>query len=384
MQRTPPEDHVTAEPTITCPKCQSEIRLTDSLAAPLLAEVRKSVAGEEARKARALVDDELAARTREIAELREIAAVRTEKLAAAQKAHAEVLKKERALEDRERELNLTVERRVQDEVVAAREQARREVDERMQLKLSEKDLTLDAMRRQLEEMKRRMEQGSQQAQGEVLELELEALLATRFPCDTIVPVPKGEFGGDVVQRVCSPAGHACGSILWESKRTKNWSDLWLPKLKQDQREAKAEVAILVSTALPRGLEGFEFRDSVWVVHPRFALALASVLRSSLVELAAQRVAGQGLATKSEQLYAYVTGPRFRQRVAAVVEAFMAMQDDLQAEKRSTQRQWSKRQAQIDRVLLATSGMWGDVEGMTGRSLPEIEGLALPEPLDSVG
>jgi len=120
------------------------------------------------------------------------------------------------------------------------------------------------------------------------------------------------------------------------------------------------------------------------VHPRFALALGAVLRSSLVELAAQRVAGQGLATKTEQVYAYVTGPRFRQRVSAVVEAFMGMQDDLQAEKRAIQKQWSKRQAQLDRVLLATSGMWGDVEGMTGRTLPEIEGLALPEPMESAG
>jgi hypothetical protein len=380
-----------AEPTVTCPNCQARFKLTDSLAAPMLEAEREKyerrladARKEEGRRARALLDEELAARSREIAELKELADARKAKLAEAQKAHADVVRKERALEERERELALTIERRVQDEVVAARDQARREVDEEMKFKLTEKDLTLDAMKRQLEEMKRRMEQGSQQMQGELLELELEALLAAKFPYDAIVPVPKGEFGGDVVQRVCGPAGQECGTILWESKRTKNWSELWLPKLKKDQREAKAEVAILVSTALPKGVDGFELKDSVWVVHPRFALALGAVLRSSLVELAAQRVAGQGLATKTEQVYAYVTGPRFRQRVAAVVEAFMGMQDDLQAEKRAIQKQWAKRQAQLDRVLLATSGMWGDVEGMTGRSLPEIEGLALPEPLESAG
>jgi hypothetical protein len=383
-----------AEPTIVCPNCQSKIKLTESLAAPLLeatreqyerrlaardAEIRKAVTAEEVGKARALVGDELEARTREIAELEERDRVQREKLARAQEAQAEFMRKERALEEKERELNLTIEQRVQDEAVLLREQVRREIADDMKFKLSEKDLTLEAMKKQLEEMKRRMEQGSQQMQGELLELELESLLGSRFPHDAVVPVPKGEFGGDVLQRVCGPNGLDCGTILWESKRTKNWSDTWLPKLKKDQREAKAEVSVLVSATLPKGVDGFGEVDSVWVASPRFALPLAALLRSTLVELASLKIAGQGLQTKTELVYAYLTGPRFRQRVQAMSEAFTAMEADLRAEKKTILKQWAKREAQIDRVVQATVGMYGDLQGIAGRTLPEIEGLVLPEP-----
>jgi hypothetical protein len=189
-------------------------------------------------------------------------------------------------------------------------------------------------------------------------------------------VPKGEHGGDVLQRVVGPAGLACGTILWESKRTKNWSDGWLPKLRDDQRAAKVETAVIVSHALPKDVETFEFMDGVWVAHPRATLPMAMVLRRSLIEVAMARKATEGQQTKMELVYQYLTGPRFRQRVQAIVEAFSSMQEDLDKEKRAITKQCAKREEQIDRVMQATVGMYGDLQGIAGKTLQEVEGLEL--------
>jgi hypothetical protein len=237
------------------------------------------------------------------------------------------------------------------------------------------------MQRQIEELKRRAEQGSQQLQGEVLELELEALLSAKFPRDTIRPVPKGEFGGDVLQHVLGPTNQSCGTILWESKRTKNWSDAWLAKLREDQRAAKAEIAIIVSQALPKNIESFAFIDGVWVADPKIALPVAMSLRQTLIEVACVRQASEGRQTKMELVYNYLTGPRFRQRVQALVEAFSSMKEDLDREKKVITRQWAKREEQIDRVMQATVGMYGDLQGIAGKTLQEIEGLEFQGMLD---
>jgi len=230
------------------------------------------------------------------------------------------------------------------------------------------------MQKQIEELKRKADQGSQQLQGEVQELELEDLLEARFPLDEITPVPKGEFGGDVLQAVRGPAGEACGTILWETKRTRNWSDGWLAKLRADQRAARADIAVLVSQALPREVDGFGLVDQVWVVAPRLAFPVAMTLRESLIEIARARQASQGLQTKTELVYQYLTGPRFRQRIQGIVEAFDTLRSDLEAERKLLTRQWAKREAQIDRVMQGTLGMYGDLQGIAGQGLQAIEGL----------
>lgn len=416
------------EPTITCPSCKTEIRLTESLAAPLLEATRKQfeqkiakkdadiaareqltrdkerelaeakskldeqvaervseqlrkdrtrIAAEEAKKARQAAASDLEQKTRELADLQQALEQNNAKLAEAQKAQAELIKKQRELDDAKRELELTVEKRVQEGLDATRQQAKKEAEDEQKLKVMEKEQTIAAMQKQIEDLKRRAEQGSQQLQGEVQELELENLLRVKFPFDSIEPVPKGEFGGDALQRVVSPGGQASGTILWESKRTKNWSDGWLTKLRDDQRAAKAEVAVMVSQALPKGVETFDIVDGIWVTHPRAALPVATILRQSLMEISLARQAGEGQQTKTEMIYQYLTGPRFRHRVEAIVEAFSTMQEDLMAEKKAIQRQWAKRQAQIDNVMQSTVGMYGDLQGIAGKSLQEIEGLELP-------
>jgi hypothetical protein len=273
-------------------------------------------------------------------------------------------------------MELTVEKRIQESLTATRDQARKETEEQMKLKVMEKEHTITSMQKQIEDLKRRAEQGSQQLQGEVQELELEALLSAKFSRDIIEPVPKGEHGGDILQRVVGPHGQACGTILWESKRTKNWSDTWLPKLREDQRAAKAEVAVIVSQALPKDVDSFDLIEGVWVTHPRAALPIAITLRQTLIEIAATRKTTEGQQTKTEMVYEYLTGPRFRQRVQAIVEAFSSMQEDLDKERKVITKQWSKREEQIDRVMQATVGMYGDLQGIAGKTLQEIEGLEL--------
>ena len=411
------------EPTIICPKCKTEIKLTESLAAPLiestrhefeqrlaqkdtdvakresslrereaalskaketiddqvaekLQQERTRIAAEEAKKARLALATDLDQKSKDIAELQQVLSQRDKKLAEAQQAQADLLRKQRELDDAKRELNLTVEKRVQEGLTATRQQARKEVEDELKLKVMEKEQTIASMQTQIEVLKRKAEQGSQQLQGEVQELELEALLRAKFPHDTIEPVPKGEHGGDVLQRVVNPLGQSCGTILWETKRTKNWSDSWLVKLREDQRAAKAEIAILVSHVLPKDIETFELVDGVWVTPPRAALPVAVALRQTLVEVAFARQASEGQQTKMEMLYQYLTGPRFRQRVQAIVEAFSAMQDDLNKEKKVIMKQWAKREEQIGNVMGATVGMYGDLQGIAGKTIQEIEGLEM--------
>lgn len=417
-----------AEPTVVCPQCRSEIKLTESLAAPLLEAVRRDyeqrlsqkdvdmnrreqalaqrseslekakatldqqiaqrleqerlrIAAEEQRKAKLAFGNDLDHKAREIQTLQEVLKERDAKLAEAQKVQAELTRKQRELDDARRELDLTIEKRVQADLRAEREKARKEAEDELKLKVMEKDQTITAMQKQIEDLKRRAEQGSQQLQGEVQELELESLLAAKFPRDTIQPVPKGEFGGDVLQRVAGPNNQICGTILWESKRTKNWSDGWLPKLREDQRAAKAEIAVIISQALPKDVETFGFVDGVWVADPRVALPVALSLRQSLIEVAAARQASEGQQTKMEMVYGYLTGPRFRQRIQAIVEAFSSMREDLDRERKAITRQWAKREEQIDRVMSATVGMYGDLQGIAGKTLQEIEGLEFQGMLD---
>jgi hypothetical protein len=283
-----------------------------------------------------------------LTELHEVLKVRDAKLAEAQNAQAELIKKQRELDDAKRELELTVEKRVRDNLAQVRDQAKREAEEGLKLRVMEKDQTIAAMQQKIEELKQKAEQGSQQLQGEVQELELENLLRAKFPFDGIEPVAKGEFGVDLLQRVVSGAGQAAGSILWEAKRTKNWSDGWLVNLREDQRNAKAELAVPVAT----------------------------ILRHTLLEVSMARLAAEGEHGKTEMVYQYLIGPRFRQRVEAIVEAFSTMQEDLDKERKAIMKQWAKREAQIERVMNATVGMYGDLQGIAGKSLQEIEGLEM--------
>lgn len=281
------------------------------------------------------------------------------------------------LEESRRGLELELQRKLDEEKKKIEEQIRNAEAERFKLKEAEYQKRIEDAQKANEDLRRKLDQGSQQLQGEVQELELESLLRVKFPFDSIEPVPKGEFGGDVLQRVVSQTGQQCGTILWESKRTKNWSDGWLTKLREDQRTAKAEISVLVSQVLPKGIEAFDVIDGVWVASSRAALPVATVLRHSLLQVSIARQVNEGQETKTQMVYQYLTGPRFRLRVEAIVEAFSSMQEDLDKERKVIMKQWAKREEQIERVMGATVGMYGDLQGIAGKSIQEIEGLGFP-------
>lgn len=411
------------EPTIVCPHCKTEVRLTESLAAPLIAETRQQyeqqlaakdqviatreaavrtqkselekekaafdekiaekiaaersrIVSEESEKAKRRAAADMEAKTKELGELQSVLKERNEKLAEAQKAQADFIRKERELETARREMELTIQQRIGEGLDGERAKAKQEVEEALNLRVAEKDQLISSMQNTIADLKRKAEQGSQQLQGEVLELELENLLRAKFPFDAIEPVPKGEFGADLIQRVVNASGVPCGSILWEMKRTKNWGGDWIAKLREDQRRAKADVAIIVSTALPKGVQTFDQVDGVWVTDFRCALPVAFALRQLLLDVAAARIAGEGQQSKMELVYDYLTGPRFRQRIEAIVEKFDEMQADLDRERKTMTKLWAKREMQISGVVEATAGMYGDLQGIAGKALKEIDGFEL--------
>jgi hypothetical protein len=410
-----------SDPQIICPQCSTPIKLTESLAAPLIAQTRKqfeaqlaskeadfvrretvlrqtqqdlakareaideevakklkaeraSISETEARKARVALANELEQRDKQLTELQLNLSANNAKLAEAQQAQADVLRKQRELDDARRELDLNVEKKVQESLVAVHAKAKLDAEEGLKAKLSEKEQQVASMKIQIDDLRRKAEQGSQQIQGEALELELESLLGARFPRDLIEPVPKGECGGDVLHRVLGHAGQTCGTIIWESKRTKGWNDGWLAKLRDDQRVANADIALIVSNALPKGVDAFDLIENVWVAEPRFAIPLAIALRQLLIDVASSRQAQEGQKTKMELVYRYLTGPQFRHRIDAILEKFNDMRDDLDRERKTMTKLWARREAQLNGVLDSTAGLYGDLQGIAGRAMPEIEGL----------
>jgi len=197
-----------------------------------------------------------------------------------------------------------------------------------------------------------------------------------FPPDSIEPVPKGVRGADVIQRVLDDSGMDCGLILWESKRTRHWSKDWLPKLRDDLRMVGASRSIIVSEQLPEHVRHFGQVDGVWVASWACVHPVAIMLREGLIGVAKSRRALDGQHSKMELVYNYLIGQEFYNRVSGVVEAFMTMRQELEAEKRALNTCWKKREKQLERVLLSTSGLYGDLQGIIGSTLPEIRGMSL--------
>ena len=401
---------------ITCPNCQTQIEITEVISTQLRASIRDELETElglvrqklkqqqedlakkqqelqekvqaveeqvEAKLAaeRPVLEQAIRQRLREEQdlELKDKAAVIAELQAKVQEATAKeliFLKEKRELQEKARNVDLEVERRLQEQLQAVREQAAKDMEEQQKLKLMESEQKVQTLLKQIEDLKRRAEQGSQQAQGEVLEIALEELLKGLFPTDAIEPVPKGVRGADVVQRVFDDSGLDCGLILWESKRTRHWSKDWLPKLRDDLRMVGASRSVIVSEQLPEHIRHFGQVDGVWVASWACVHPVAVMLRESLIGVAKSRRALDGQHGKMELVYNYLTGQEFCNRVSGIAEAFVTMRQDLEREKQVFQTQWNKRAKQLERVLLNTTGLYGDLQGIIGSTLPEIRGLGL--------
>ncbi len=384
-----------ADQSISCPSCGKKIPLTRALRAEIETSVKEQYAEtleQRERELRAQFDEQLqqdleraqreAVRSAEKKSALELAALKDQlndqrkELDQARALELAIRKRERELERRQQDLELTVERKLDEERSRVVTEAQKRVSDEHRLKDAEKERQLFEMRRQIEDLKRKADQGSQQLQGEAGEGEIEAMLRASFPGDLINPVAQGVRGADISQVVLDSRGARAGAILWECKNAKNWSDGWIDKLKSDQRGLRAELAVLVTTSLPKGCRRFALIDGVLVTDFTCAAPVASVLRSNLLQISQARTAAINKGEKLELLHRYLSGVEFRQRVEAIVEAFERMREDLDQERRAAERQWAKRTKQIEAVTFNISGMYGDLQGLVP-SLPSISRLELP-------
>jgi len=335
---------------------------------------RNRLLAEAAREAEAKLGAQLKDAQSQLAEKRD-------QLKQAQDAEIELRRKQRALEDDQAALELSVERRLTEERKKIADAARQQAVEAERLKLADKDNIIKGLQEQIAALQQRAGQGSMQLQGETLELDLEGQLRAAFRFDEITEVKKGARGADIMQRVCTNGGSGCGMILWETKRAKNWCGDWPDKLKSDQREAKADLAVIVTTCLPDGVRGFAAVDGVWVCEPVFAVALAAALRQGLMSTAAQRVQQANRADKMAALYDYLCSVEFRQHFEALVESYVELKEQLECEQRAFARQWKEREQQLQKAINHTAMLYGGIQGIAGReALPEIETLQLPGPM----
>lgn len=345
--------------TITCIYCGKSFEISDAL--------REHIRTEEIDKLNKRHEEEL---------------VRYKDAVKKAEAQELSLRKEKAeLEEARRKFDLELQRKLDAERKAIREATMKEADEQSGMKLKEKDLLIERLNKQMEDMKRTASLGSQQAQGEVQELDIEQTLAETFAQDEIIPVEKGDMGGDCVQVVKSPSGKTvCGKILWESKRTKNWSDGWIAKLKEDARRSGADVAAIISEVMPKeAKEEIVNVDSVWIAQRNLLIPLATLLREILINVAYQKTAQMHQGRKADLVYDYVTSTQFRQQVTAVIEAYRDMHDQIGRERAAYDKMWKAREAQLSRIITATANIYGSMQGLAGNNaLPEVAGLSLPD------
>jgi len=404
-----------AELSITCAKCGAKIPLSKALMTPIEEKLRKEIEGDNARKEQEIADKEEALRVREekieksveqkvkertillegkvkaqmdeqysteLKDLHQALEEKKEKLRVAEGQELAVRKKMRELEDREKALALELERKLAEERGKMEEGIRKHLQEENQLKEREHQDKIESLTRQVEGLQQKLQQGSQQTQGETLENVVEDSLRQCFPLDSIDPVPKGVKGPDLVHRVCRPSGETCGIIAWEMKRTKDWNDGWVEKLRNDLPAINAQLGIIVTAALPEDIKNFGFRKGVVVTNFDCFVPVATMLRSHILELHRQRQAGINSEEKKDALYDYLLSPQFRQRVESVAEPLIQMKTELEKEARAIERSWSKRSKQIDKAVIGIARMYGDMQGIVGRNLPDVKVLSLPERSES--
>ncbi len=343
---------------IKCPKCGEEIEVNEILKHQIEGEVSVELEAKYKANSEKLVGEEKE---------------RNKKLSSQ---IDELLTETRELRRKDEDRELEMKKKLFENEEKIRLETRKKSEEEHNLKDLEKEKLILDLKKSLEDAQRKATQGSQQTQGETLELELENRLKAEFPSDIISEVKKGQRGADIVQEVVDKLGRKCGTILWESKNAQ-WSDGWIEKLKEDQRQAKADVAILISVNVPEDINNFAYKNGVWVCSLSCFVALALSMRFNLISIYHEKQTAVGVDEKMKILYGYLTGNEFKHRVEGIVEAFASMQDDLEKEKRWFSVKWARQEKEIRKVMDHTHGMYGDLQGVIGKSLPEISSLELP-------
>ncbi len=356
--------------TIKCKNCGAEIEISEALTHQIEEEVitstRIKLQKEMEEKLSVQFENKIQSLEKEKDEERE----RNKKLSSQLN---QLIEETRKLRRNREDLELEMKKKLLEEEEQIRSEVKRKAEEEHHLKDAEKEKLITDLKKALDDMKSKAEQGSQQSQGESLELTLESKLRSEFLQDEISEVKKGVRGADIIQSVVDKLGRNCGTILWESKNAK-WSDSWKTKLKEDQRQSKADLAVLVSVYLPKGIDTFDFQNGVWVCSWTSFLPLALALRFNLVNIYYEKQNATNVDEKMKVLYEYLTGNEFKHRVEGIVEAFGTLQDDIEREKRWFSAKWARQEKEIRKVIDHTHGMYGDLQGVTGRSLPEIKSL----------
>jgi|YelNatPaOPRAMG01_1025707.scaffolds.fasta_scaffold01868_10 hypothetical protein len=377
------------EDIVVCPKCGTEIPVTkalkDSIESRVVQEYDKKLEAEvgerlvkEREKLMEEINQEFLAKNDE---LNEKIRVKEKHLQEARERESEERRKRLEMEENLREQKLVFERRMEEERGKMLEDLRREYDEEFNLKTREIRQNNESLMKQVQELKQKLEQGSQQLQGEAFEIEIEETLRSAFPSDIIEPVPPGTKGPDVIQTVRTTTGFRSGAIAWEAKRTKEWNDEWVVKLKGDLLRFNAEIGVIVSKTLPKDIKTFGVREGIVVTGFESIFPLAVLLRTNILEIARQRRLGESSTETKDILYSYLTSAQFRQRVEAITEGITRMRNDVYAEKRAMEKQWAKRIKELEKAVTGISGMYGDLQGIVGPSLQNVKALTLPEEED---
>lgn len=313
--------------------------------------------------------DRLGAMEKELSE-------KSEKLRELNKMEGEILKLQREKLEMKDAIEAQAQKQLNETLVLERDKIRKQEEEKNELKIKEYQKQSDDQKKLIEEMKRKQEQGSMQLQGEVMELAIEEWLANNFPLDTIDEIKKGANGADCLQIVNTRELQNCGSIYYESKRTKAFQPAWIEKFKNDIRTKRANIGVLVTEVMPAGLDRMGMRDGIWICTYEEFKGLSAVLRQSLIQVSQAVQAQENKGDKMSMLYDFLTSNEFRLQIEGIVEGFTQMQGDLDAEKRAMQRIWKQREKQIEKVVHNTLGMYGSIRGIAGNAVQTVRALEL--------
>lgn len=370
--------------TVQCPKCAEVFELSEALAhqvdETVQAQVNRELKNREKQireAARKELESQLTATYQQnIQQLKVDLDTQKAALQKAQKSELDLRKERAALQQEKENFQLELQRALDGEREKVKNEALRQFQESHKLSDAAKQRQIEELHQRIEELQLKATQNSQQIQGEVLEVELERTLVEAFPRDNIIEVPKGQSGGDIIQVVRDDSGREAGRILWETKNTKNWSNQWCRKIKEDAIHSKADVVIILSRVLPEAMTHFGSEDGVWVSSFSCYLPLTCALREHLICVANTRRSNDGLSEKAELLMNYMRSPEFGRRVQAIITGVQEMKEQLDKERRAMERQWCEREKQILRITQHMSGMYGDLQGISGIQLAHVESLSL--------
>src|SRR3989344_2578659 len=354
--------------TFICPHCKKEVEISQALRHQVEEDLRKNLEDS--------IKKELEEKTAtEVKDLKRQLIEKDEKVNELREQELKLREERRKLEEKEKDLKLDLQRQLDEERRKIEEAVLKNALEEHRLKDLEKDKKLQEALEKVKELQTQMQQGSQQTQGEVLELDIEEKLRSTFIYDAIVPIGKGVQGADIIQKVKNQSGKLAGIILWETKRAK-WPPSWTPKLKEDGKKNDATMVVLVSENLPKDIEFFKVVDGVLITSITYAIPLANILRRNLMFIAAAKSGSEHKDEKLEMLYEYIQSDAFRHRFEAFADGVKAMEEDLLTERRSMERIWKKRETQLKRMQLNTSRMFGELQGVMDNKLPDIKTLEL--------